>query len=143
MRAKFIYEKFTQESDPIQDMRIGSTFHKNNFQYINEIAKFIICRLPIILGTDDIPNDIAKSNTHLLNPIYIPILNEYIAKYVRIKNDHVNNSIRWNVYNEMKKILIKKGYIHHYISDDRDVNEKFAQDSDPIKDIGVGIRRSY
>ena len=40
MKAKFIYEVFTDESDPIKDMGIGG-FIKNRIQIINMYAKHI------------------------------------------------------------------------------------------------------
>ena len=66
MRAKFIYETFTANSDPIKDMNIGID-HKRTFKNIEELTEWVLKNLPHILGRKNIPNDIIKDTEKWIN----------------------------------------------------------------------------
>lgn len=140
MRARFIYEKFTENSDPISDMNIGSFCKEIRFDNKNEVAQYIFDLLPQILNMKKIPKDILgakKDSTWFKYPYYYAI-QSYIDKYVL--TNYGTNEIIHDVY---KKIVRTKKYKRLDYNNLDDVKphilyEKFTQDSDPIKDLGIG-----
>lgn len=81
MRAQFIYEKFTQDSDPIHDMGIG-IFVKRTFFSEKEMIDYLLKILPGILKTEKIPKDILyKHGQPFMNDVYFIKINDYLKKY--------------------------------------------------------------
>ena len=116
MRAKFIYEKFTENSDPIHDLGIGIDTIRN-FQNEDEIVNFLIEFIPYILHTNDVPDDIVKDSMHLLKKEYILILNDYIQNYIRLHNRKINVNIRYEIYTRIKHYFLDRGYLKYEIED--------------------------
>jgi hypothetical protein len=108
-----INESFTDESDPIHDLGIGIN-HVRNFKNTEEIEKFLIKFMPFILHTDKIPEDIAKDQMYVLNIQYIPILNDYLGKYLRLNNNNITTHDRWSIYHHLQQYFVEKGYVHHF-----------------------------
>jgi len=77
MRAKFIYEKFIENSDPIYDMGIGLNAYKKDIEHL-QLTR-------ILQGmNEDWKEIVAKAFGILINNIY------FLGVYEKgIKNDHV------------------------------------------------------
>jgi hypothetical protein len=136
MRARLIYEKFVQDSDPIKDLGIGikaiagreigkmfgMTFlqvseymYGENWIYISE-SIFIFEFFRKIYY-----NDISLQNAY----------NE-IIKRDKIYRD---KSFQDNVIHKLKE---RYGIEVNYFMLRESLNEKFVEDSDPIKDLRIG-----
>jgi hypothetical protein len=139
-----IYEKFSENSDPIRDMGIG-IFRQRIFDDANTAIEFMLNVLPTILKTDEIPDDIIVSNDRIdypawsFNDKYAQTIVKYIARYV---NSHANNlEFKTKVVWELVSNLHKKGYPGNVKQNDN-IDEKFVEDSDPIVDMGIGLYKS-
>ena len=85
-----INEKFTEKSDPIEDMGIG-VFTKKTFESPTAAAKHIYTNLELILGLDEIPGDVIYPLDYrneegirlAFNTDYLPYIVDYLHKYVR------------------------------------------------------------
>ena len=136
-------EKFEEDTDPIKDMGIG-LYAQHNFKSVSNMNMFVAEMLSAILRINKIPEDILndKRETYYL---YFKInldgkLNR-IAKFVK-KYLTVNNK-KGEVDYEKIHFALKKLHpeLRSWILDDegRSINEKFEEDSDPIKDMGIGM----
>jgi hypothetical protein len=90
MRAKLIYEKFTEDySDPIKDMGIGIFCHKD-FDSEEEFHDFLAANIAYVLKLNEIPDVLimtTSSFTHLVMKSYnVDKILNYINDYVTIKN---------------------------------------------------------
>jgi len=137
MRAKFIYEKFTDESDPIHDMGIG-IFYPRTFKNTLELHKWIIRCLPAILGEECIPDDIIRDKKWYINEKYDGKIDIFSEKYLRIESlkDFSHN------YNPqlLHKMLMRRGYrVGYSWPIKKNLFEKFTDESDPIRDMNIGI----
>jgi hypothetical protein len=133
MRAKFIYEKFTEEADPIRDMGIG-LYTKRNFDNGKDACKFIISILPIILRTKNIPKDIIQTQTYWTHPKYDKRMDAYIEKYIWVKGEEFG----WDEYSILHKMLREMGFSES-AKQRKKLHEKFTEAGDPIADMGIGI----
>jgi hypothetical protein len=148
MRAKFIYEKFTEDSDPIHDMGIG-VFTKRNFNNINDIAKLLVKFMPFVLHTDKIPDDIiitsGSSKFSSFRWDYYWELEHYCKKYIRLKNINVGFNV--DIFEKVVNILLKMGYPKKILKDnpifknphEKEIYEKFTEEGDPIHDMDIGV----
>jgi len=131
-------EKFTEEGDPIHDMGIGRNVVRN-FDSEDELVNWFVDHIPMILKTVKIPKNVLSRNKHipgvLYNSKYFAQFCDYIDTYIRLRGEKLN-------FHEIKKgvhaKLLKLGFEHNDYS--TDVNEKFTEDGDPIRDMGIGMR---
>jgi hypothetical protein len=106
MKALKVFEKFTEDSDPVKDMNLGYDYVRN-FDNYKEAAKWIIKNIPWILKTEKIPEDIIRTIIYQINEKYVDILCDYSEKYIRIDDKIVEfNYFSWLIHN----ILNKRGY---------------------------------
>ena len=140
--SESLNEKFTDESDPIHDLGIG-IFHEHNFKNFSQVAKFMVKIIPEILKKNKIPDDIILLTKYKQGAFkweyFYPIQN-YCNKYVKIDNSKIE--LTYHIVGEMHAILLKKGYPKVILEENpkssENVNEKFTDESDPIKDMGIG-----
>lgn len=145
-----INEKFHEESDPIHDMGIG-IFSVKNFNSIEEAVNFIYSVFPGILKTNVIPEDIIELQSKTYKWEYYWEFIHYCEKYVKINGDSavLNNRLFSQIYIVLQKKLCNKGfgknYDNHKTPDPykNHIFEKFVQDSDPIKDMEIGLINRY
>jgi hypothetical protein len=136
-----INEKFTDDSDPIRDLRIGAFKRKMTFTDKDEYISTLLSLLPLILGTKEIPKDIiASSNNYIFSPYYHTI-SAYVGNYFTFedsKNVKAFHDIEWCFL--LRTELRRMGFEHFTYNEDLklNVNEKFSGDSDPITDMGIG-----
>jgi len=175
LNARFVFEKFTEDSDPIRDLGIGAFKVGDFVQFIGRCD---------IIGNKKYPNPSFKGQStsagywradidfsgeiefkNLIGKIlkikyynnklelWIVILftrKSYVYGYDRAKKvinyteikDFVKNNYQILVGIESVnnwKNLIKKVDINELSNES--INEKFTEDSDPIKDMGIGMRR--
>jgi len=125
MRAKKIFEKFTEDSDPISDLGIGM-FVPRTFNNINEFCEWIYKHAKPILGME-LKDAISKTEKYFLVPYIYDKLRDYMMKYITILNYPRAGEIgSWP--RDLKEFVLNKK-----------INEKFTEDSDPISDMGIGI----
>jgi len=134
MRARFIYEKFTEDSDPIKDLGIGS------MKYIYDNLK---------------PGDVFRLTKNLPGVKKKKGQFVKIERVIKIEGDiYDNKTIEYTLYNNKEdlkngKALYKRTWGWSYkffknsfeiVSISESLNEKFVQDSDPVQDLRIGIR---
>lgn len=138
MRARFVYEKFEEDSDPIRDMNIGIK------GMIPELEK----------RYQNIVKNIKSKYSYLLSSEQIPFAVD-ILNFITSHKDHtLHDRVGWvNLYHEFpnfssKDLLKVKDIIQKHekllfgkvMSESTKLSEKFQEDSDPIKDLGIGTR---
>jgi len=126
-----INEKFTEDSDPINDMGIGiAELMKRDYEKIRGLSLFEMSE--ILFGNKDYPREsffilrlikaCIKNNNFSINFIYKLFI--YEVRYLGEEREY------------------EKGLIKH-LKDLYDLNfslhEKFMENSDPITDMGIGI----
>ena len=86
MRARKVYEKFEEKSDPISDLGIGVYKIHKNFSNYDDLIDYIITYLPIFLKTKKIPDDIIfpEGYTNLFRWKYYNYLDDYIYTYFTV-----------------------------------------------------------
>jgi len=112
MRARFIYEKFTEEGDPIHDMNIGFP-NERNFTDENEFFEELIRYIPYILKKKSIPKDIlGKPSEGAINDKYFGKIYDYIRKYWTFNGITVTNGMSGVFWwpGDVRSMLIKRGY---------------------------------
>ena len=102
-----VNEKFTEDSDPIQDMNIGLNV-KRNFDTHKELDQWIVDKLPYILKMNEIPKDIIKSENKWFPDKYDEKIGEYITKYITVNNKE-QNWFSWHRAG-IQKLLIEMGF---------------------------------
>lgn len=131
----WINEKFKEESDPVRDMGIG-IYHPVKYKTAFKAAKFVVKHLTTIMGVDKLPNDIINKNNpdvvHVFNNAYWPPVKEFLMKCVLTSDGRRELSFWSSVLKEMFILLQAMGY-------PKDVNEAFTDESDPVKDMGIGM----
>ena len=108
-----INEKFTEDSDPVEDMGIG-LYIKHNFYSYEDVAKFILKFLPIILGLRKVPKDIIRDDTYYIAKKYHEKLDNYLCTYININNKPINPdrgaSMTGSLHNKLYHLLKEKNY---------------------------------
>jgi hypothetical protein len=127
---KIINEKFIEDSDPISDMGIGID-KKRNFENEIERSEWIVKYLSHILNMNKIPEDIIRSTSYYINNIYADKIEKYAQKYLLL-----NGSYEEPDWEYLHRSLSKRGF--KVKETKKIVNEKFAEESDPIKDMKIG-----
>jgi len=138
MRARFIYEKFEQDSDPIKDMGIGIV---GLWDYTLEDAAqeiWEITKPSVYAQINDarrggrtytiIPSNITKRGCDKL--AFEP--NDFTFK-------QLTKAVKKRIDDAIKNKIINLDYNIRYNTIKENVNEKFEQESDPIKDMGIGF----
>jgi len=147
MRAKLIYEKFTEDySDPIKDMGIGIFCHKD-FDSEEEFHDFLAANIAYVLKLNEIPDVLimtTSSFTHLVMKSYnVDKILNYINDYVTIKNKKIKgrNLFSMSMFAKKLKKGVRISTKEEIEYGKRILTEKFTQESDPIKDMGIGIKK--
>lgn len=118
MRAKFIYEKFKQDSDPTKDMGIGL--------YYFDIEYF---------KTDDLKEEVKKES--LEYKLEYEILDDY-SSYTKVRYTGTKSNLIKLIKNTFYSSAIQQN-IDAIKPITESLNEKFSENSsDPIKDLGIG-----
>jgi hypothetical protein len=109
MKAKKVFEKFAEESDPVKDMGIGLYGRSIDFKSIDELVDFFIDFLPAILKTKEIPVNIIylAGAGPAYNWQYYSYLDNYVKRYFTINNKSTNLE---NFLISSWKKLLKMGY---------------------------------
>jgi len=121
LRAKFVFEKFQEKSDPIYDLGIGFNVPMN-FDSMFELSKYLVCITPLILKMNEIPEDILQGNGYIKDDYYYTIL-EYIDKFITYQKKPLSiyrsqYEYSWPYY--MRQILLEMGFEpQRYFSDDK------------------------
>jgi hypothetical protein len=139
MRAHFIFEKFTEDSDPIQDMGIGSIAlckkWKEKIGRYNEdsFKKEFYPHVPF-----------AYENHSIGMAVFVTIKN--ISEKMQPQKafeDACQINYKGENYKKQRELIAEILEKHFGIKVDpnyeKDINEKFTEDSDPIQDLGIGI----
>jgi hypothetical protein len=107
---EILYEKFTDESDPIHDLGIGLYVHRN-FKSKKKFFEWLLIIMPYILKTDGIPKDILKHGG-VMNSNHFEKLENFFKQYVTFKGVNIADSkcelYWWTV--DLRNILLEKGY---------------------------------
>jgi hypothetical protein len=158
---KELYEAFSEESDPIEDMGIGF-FKVHDFESKTDLNKFVAQNIEMIFMIDKLPKaflGVKQGNGGVtIKSKNREYLNAYALKFLKLNGKTLMGNTSVDLFSlskylrELKKgvILIpvydwdNKGYwLDPAIYDEvpkflRDVNESFKEDSDPITDLGIG-----
>ena len=143
VREHIIFEKFTEDSDPIKDLGIGIINKKIDFKSTRSFLNFIYDHLAGILGMDKIPDDIIfdKENpSYFIKIEYFRMIGNYIYKYLTINGKNPDEFRRAEMWAcTIRPRLSKAGYKYvKKLQIDESLNEKFTEEGDPIRDMGIG-----
>jgi hypothetical protein len=132
--TKYVNEKFEEQSDPIKDMEIG-VFQKHNFKDYNKMVEFVTMALPAILEMDELPRGLFTLGGGYVSIAtkYAHKIEEYIKAYIK-----VNGSTPDNIFTDIARNIDNK-YVKYSHKRASELDEKFEEQSDPIKDMGIGI----
>ena len=138
MKAKFIYEKFVEDSDPVEDLDISKLYKERTFEDEASAIDFLIPRIPQILGVDKIPEDIINDKLAFIRQEYWKKIFPYFKKYMIIK-------LRDGSFPLLLRLrLLSLGYddsIWKHKPIKESLNEKFVEDSDPVEDLLYGFNK--
>ena len=137
MRAKFVNEEFTEDSDPIEDLGIGLIHHYFNINKTSDNIYYFIEKGPNFVEKNKPTTyiySVKKGNVYRKHP------DLYAHQELR------SNSYAFNKGNSNKMAIpdnlnaAKEFIISHYLKKlKKSLNEKFTEDSDPIADMGIGF----
>lgn len=141
---EYLTEKFTANSDPIRDLGIGNLF------YTIEPGDIIICEAPgnkvFRSGTSTyavVTN--VKRDENILTLDFIPFNAQPRGLKEIIKKCKNHDTIFFGIWQSTAHVKDWKQYFKikkaEEILTDESINEVFTQDSDPIQDMGIGIRK--
>ena len=118
MKALYVYENisFERGREPKSVLEIG--IHPKNKEVF---VKYIIDRIPMILGRKNIPKDIIKSVGNFIKSPYEEAINSYLANFIsRLGVDPYGGSdwkivdtmklFGYNIWEEIHDALYKIGY---------------------------------
>lgn len=143
MRAYSVFEKFEKDSDPIEDMGIGlPAFWRKEYEKMGSSTTEIEYRKYF-------PKDFVSSTAShekIVNLLYGTLkyvtLNKLSPQKAFVKIS-VWCNIQYNYINEfeVRKMVADVLEKHFYmkVNPDFTLQEKFVKDSDPIKDMNIGI----
>jgi hypothetical protein len=137
VRAKFVNEKFTEDSDPIKDLGIGLIHHyfiinktsDNIYYFIEKGPNFVEKNKPTTYIYS-----VKKGNVYRKHP------DLYAHQELRSNSYAFNkgNSNKMAIPNDLN--AAKEFIINHYLKKlKKSLNEKFTEDSDPVHDMGIGF----
>ena len=148
MKAKYIFEKFTQESDPIKDMGIG-VFTKHDFKTYTDLFDYVADNIDVILGYEKLPPDLflqtrnGDTRAFKKRPDFSKMYN-YILEYTRVNGEkpvieHIPQGM-------ISNLILRLPQHTKYVIDvydlrdkvEENLNEKFTEEGDPIADMGIG-----
>lgn len=135
MKNNLIYEKFTQESDPVYDLGIGvielwkkqrEKIWKTGFGDLHKkyFSKYTGFDHELIDAFCDIIDELTKNTP------------PQIAFDNACKKNNFNMSSTSYRRIILAKVVNKE--FHVKVSPKKKINEKFIQDSDPVHDLGIG-----
>jgi len=112
MKAKKVFEKFTEDSDPIKDMGIGivnilKKYSKSYSDGVESFMKLVIRHIPEILGTENIPEDILTDPDHFIREKYAIKIRKWAINLFR---DHNISYTGTFPHVALKKELKKLGF---------------------------------
>ena len=106
MRASFVFEKFTEDSDPVHDMGIGLI---HDFNSSVEMHNWLADNLHIILGSETIPDNIINEQGYYIRYEYYTKIKEFYRKYLSVNGKKEGNL--WPEY--LRNMLEERGFKTH------------------------------
>ena len=108
MRAKFINEKFEDESDPIDDMKIGINSRiKRKFKSGIEAAEWAVRNLELITQYEFSPNDVIRREGHEVIPRKLA---NYIVKWAQSLEMGSNTTYE-------RELIYHSAVLHHFVKE--------------------------
>jgi len=141
---EILYEKFTEDSDAIQDMGIG--FVAKIKKAIKEIVNDSEFGLGSIISNISYINGKLICNTKFSIPSNAPYFQYIFSKHGMAEymifpaadTSHIFGTIQQNMNDSYEHIIQIKHRYKQYFKKALTLHEKFEEDSDPIKDLGIG-----
>jgi len=157
VREHIIFEKFTEDSDPIADMGIGIKNQlkkwfetENKYDYIEEDLLWVCAKEGKTQFVKYLLD--AGANVHAYNDIALrKAINYGHADVVKLLLDagadvHADNygALQWASDNEHTDVVkILKDHIAKKKKIKENLSEKFTEDSDPIADMDIGMKHIF
>ena len=107
VRESILYEKFTQESDPIHNMGIG-LYH--DFKSDDEMYEWMADNLHIMLETEVIPDNIINDPGYYIRFDYYQKIKDFTKKYLTINGKKIDSL--WP--STLRNILEERGFSTKY-----------------------------
>lgn len=86
MRARFVFEKFTDDSDPIHDLGIG-IYTPRSFETDKDLYEFLYDIMPSIFKVENTIDLVSKYSKLYFKGNVVIELKKYIREYVKMEND--------------------------------------------------------
>lgn len=150
MKAKYIYEKFTEDSDPISDLGIGITRILKKDHY--EIGRmFPSVSSKKYFGTGQWGNEMFA--IYIFLDIILETLQYRYRKQSNINQEDIDYAFErtkeYKLQRRELKLFVNFEKVKEFLKDHygfeinennvtENLNEKFSEDSDPIHELGIG-----
>lgn len=145
MRAKFVFEKFTDEdTDPIKDLGIG-IYHKRSFASTQELYAFLYdAVMPALFHADPI-DLVSKYKLLYFKGNVVKDLKAYINKYVENVGDQstdIRSSYNWWYFDipAFQQYVLKRAKKE---GKPIPIMEKFTPEGDPVHHMGIGLKHRF
>jgi len=145
MRAKFVFEKFTEDdTDPIKDLGIG-IYHKRSFASTQELYAFLYdAVMPALFHADPI-DLVSKYKLLYFKGNVVKDLKAYINKYVENVGDQstdIRSSYNWWYFDipAFQQYVLKRAKKE---GKPIPIMEKFTPEGDPVHHMGIGLKHRF
>jgi hypothetical protein len=154
---EILYEKFTEEGDPIRDMGIGVITFENIktgdvIICIKQSNNFVFSRGDPFPRTGlYIVTNVIKPSKHKLTLTLLPYGYDHPGEKIdsttrnAINNCKIGHIEKYTLHTNTANISTWKKYFKIYQPRDlkESLNEKFTEESDPIHDLGIGYNVDF
>lgn len=145
MRARFVFEKFTEDdTDPIKDLGIG-IYHKQSFASNQELHAFLYdAVMPALFHADPI-DLVSKYKLLYFKGNVVKDLKAYINQYVENVGDRstdIRSSYNWWYFDipAFQQYVLKRAKKE---GKKVPIMERFQEGGDPVHHMGIGLKHRF
>jgi hypothetical protein len=127
---------FQRGRDPLKTMDIGILNQKKHFPSVKKAMEWVADVIPLILGKDEMPSDIAYGGSKMIKGEYITKISKYVSEKISWGSDDspsFDKNMNWPKWwdDELIDVLEERGFVNESVS--------FMRGEDPKKAMGIGM----
>ncbi len=148
VKEHILFEKFVEDGDPIKQMGIG-IFTERDFKSEDELYDFLAENILGILERNELSSGFILTNSSYCHAVIKTVnknkIENYIDKYVSINGKKVSGREEFSIFKLAKRLKtgVRISTKQELDNSTPYLTEKFSEDSDPIKDMGIGRYERY